>query len=115
MREPLRTEYLRVSKYSAKLRWSQIPGQLARVNPEDLAKGHRLDSRQRESSSNQLLTAEFKLLRCPQSKKMRDHAHYFRVFCRGRENRGLLGWETVHTNPRAPIRRSGWLPLDWLS
>jgi hypothetical protein len=31
-----------------------------------VAKGHRLDSRQREASISQLLTAGSKLLRCPQ-------------------------------------------------
>ena len=33
---------------------------------EDDAKGHRLGSLQRESSINQLLTAETKILPCPQ-------------------------------------------------
>lgn len=34
---------------------------------------------------------------------MREHAQYFRGFCGARENRGLLGGETVHANSRAPF------------
>jgi hypothetical protein len=49
------------------------------------------------------MTAKSKLLWSPQSKKMREDAHYFRVFFRERRNRGLLGGETVDTNSRAPF------------
>jgi hypothetical protein len=45
---------------------------------------------------------------------MREHAHYFRVSCRERENLGLAGGETVHTKPRAPISWITDAPLGWL-
>jgi hypothetical protein len=39
----------------------------------------------------------------PKSNKLREHARYFRVFCRERENRGLLGGSAMNSNPRADI------------
>jgi hypothetical protein len=68
---------------------------LAKLFTEEVRKGPRLDSRQRESSINQLLTAKSKRLRCPlRSKKMRQHAQYFRFLRGERENRGR-GWRSL--------------------
>jgi hypothetical protein len=69
-------------------------------------KGDRLDSRPRESRMNQLLTSESNHLRCSSFRKMREHAHYFRVFCGERGNRGLLGGaQSIRTLRRLRTRR----------
>src|SRR5258708_26723398 len=73
-----------------------------RVLAEDLqdvgrlwGEGHRLDSRQRESSINQLLTAESKLLRCPQ---IEENARRWALF-------SSFLWRT--RNLRTGCRRGG--------
>jgi hypothetical protein len=68
-------------------------------------KGHRLDSRQRESSINQLLTTESKLLRCPQIEENARHAQDSGVFCRERGRIGLVGGEGGF-EPPVPYLRS---------
>jgi hypothetical protein len=59
----------------------------------DGAKGHRLDSRQRESRINQLLTAESHPLRCHMIEEMRERVDYFRGFCGDGGKRRLGGGE----------------------
>ena len=53
--------------------------------------GHRLRSRRRESSISRLLTSEAGLSGPLEYKKMREHAHYFRVSRIEPENRGPAG------------------------
>jgi hypothetical protein len=57
---------------------------------DDGAKGHRLGSRQRESSINQLLAAASKLLRSPRVEENAQRAQYFRSSRGERENSGVV-------------------------
>jgi hypothetical protein len=79
------------------------------------------------------LTPEYELLRSPSKRRTRQRAHIFRVFCRGRENGGLLGGgDSLMLNRLRNLNRSNvdrpqftlnsidsmrWLttPCDWLS
>ncbi len=81
-----------------------------RVLAEDLqdvgrlwGEGHRLDSRQRESSINQLLTAESKLLRCPQIEENARRCALFSSFL-WRTRNLRTGWRRGgDSNPRDPF------------
>jgi hypothetical protein len=64
---------------------------MPRDRSSSIREGHRLGSRQRESSISQQSIGESELLRSPHVEEMREHADYFRVFCRERGNRGLAG------------------------
>ena len=56
----------------------------------ELAKGHPLDSRPRESSGNELPRAESKSLSgALRSEKTREHAHYF---CLPAEKAEIVDW-----------------------
>jgi len=62
---------------------------------------------QRESSINHLLAAETEILRCLESKKLRERAQHFRFFGGERKNRGLAGgWPSpMRTALRQPVNR----------
>ena len=67
---------------------------------DDGAKGHRLDPRQRESSINQLLTAEFKLLRCPQVEENARTCALFSIYPQ-RTRKSWTAWRRgADSNPR---------------
>jgi hypothetical protein len=69
----------------------------------DGAKGHRLDSRQRESSINQVLTAESKLLRCPPvGENARTCALFSSSLQRARKSR--TGWRMGQSGSNASLR-----------
>ena len=61
------------------------------------SKGHRLDSRQRESSLNQLLTAESTPLRCPQIEENARACALFSSFLQ-RTRKSRTGWRMVQSD-----------------
>ena len=73
-------------------------GQLPVVRRE----GHRLDSRQRESSLNQVLTADSRLLRCPQVAENARMRALFSIFPR-RARKSRTAWRREgDSNSRDP-------------
>src|SRR5260370_26167260 len=80
----------------------------------DAYKGHRLDIRRRESSINQQLTFESKLLRCPEVQEIRENSALFSRLLQ-RTRKSWTGWRReMDSNSRDPFgfdgRRStrGW-------
>src|SRR5258708_6575277 len=71
------------------------------------AKGHRLDSRQRESTFNQLLLSETEILRCPQvGQNPRTRALFSSFLQRTRKQR--TPWRREgDLNPRDPLKLMG--------
>jgi hypothetical protein len=71
-------------------------------------KGHRLDSRPRESSLAELLRAESKLLRCPQVEQNARACAIFSRFLR-RTRRSRTDWRMAQSDancsPRQPVNR----------
>src|SRR5260370_20370322 len=60
----------------------------------DAYKGHRLDIRRRESSINQQLTFESKLLRCPEVQEIRENSALFSRLLQ-RTRKSWTGWRSA--------------------